>query len=64
MVTEGMMSSQLPNYHNHPKRFGCGTQTGQASKREYNRLLKLVNEGKACWWRRWKTIEEIENNPL
>jgi hypothetical protein len=57
-------NSKYPNYHNHPKRFGCGTQTGQASKREYNRRRKLVLEGKACWWRKWMTIEELENTPL
>lgn len=58
------MTTQLPNYHNHPKRFGHGTQTGQVAMRERRRRQKLVDKGLACWWRKWETLEEIENRPL
>jgi hypothetical protein len=39
-------------------------RTGQVAMQERRRLQKLVDDGKACWWRRWKTIGEIESDPL
>ena len=45
-------------------RVGNGSNAGQVALRERHRRQKLVDEGKACWWRKWKTLEEIENDPL
>lgn len=43
---------------------GNGSNTGQVALKERHRLQKLVDEGKACWWRRYRTLGEIEEMPL